>query len=331
MFCAYMPGFHGDYGESRGKISLSYFPATQPTNIRYVDISSGNEEYVPNIIGLGGGKVRVIYEKNSRAQCDHPICYKDFDFITETLSEEKTIKVRDEQGGLSELNLSYVFAYLEKNGYRNHEFKDREQIIIGGGAIFKEADGYHYGAVSSYLSEAVLYRSDDNMATVEFFAVYPRQVQYELDYRFYEGKIWAIYRTDHDQDAIEYAVSDDNGRTWSQPTAFAESIQCRPRIIIHNGKLLMAYNYFNSETGNRPEVIMGRTAIRMCCLKENRLVRTADLHSKYGIVNICLTDLLGDLYMAYSTSEAALYYQNGSPWVRGKDAIRYIRLGDMTV
>ena len=34
MFCAYMPGFQGHYGESRGKIALSCFPATQPTNIR---------------------------------------------------------------------------------------------------------------------------------------------------------------------------------------------------------------------------------------------------------------------------------------------------------
>ncbi len=36
MFCAYMPGFQGHYGESRGKIALSLFPASQPTNIRCV-------------------------------------------------------------------------------------------------------------------------------------------------------------------------------------------------------------------------------------------------------------------------------------------------------
>ncbi|MBR6748023.1 MAG: hypothetical protein IKM07_03715, partial [Clostridia bacterium] len=28
MFCAYMPGFQGHYGESRGKIALSCFPAS---------------------------------------------------------------------------------------------------------------------------------------------------------------------------------------------------------------------------------------------------------------------------------------------------------------
>ena len=31
MFCAYMPGKQGNYGESRNKISLSYFPVFQPT------------------------------------------------------------------------------------------------------------------------------------------------------------------------------------------------------------------------------------------------------------------------------------------------------------
>ena len=86
MFCAYMPGFHGDYGESRGKIALSYFPASQPTNVQFVDIVSGNDVYAPNILSLGYGCVRVFYEKNSRADGDHPICYKDFDFINNTLA-----------------------------------------------------------------------------------------------------------------------------------------------------------------------------------------------------------------------------------------------------
>lgn len=49
MFCAYMPGQQGNYGESRNKIALSYFPASQPTNIKFIDISEDNDEYLPNI------------------------------------------------------------------------------------------------------------------------------------------------------------------------------------------------------------------------------------------------------------------------------------------
>ena len=55
----------------------------------------------------------------------------------------------------------------------------------------------------------------------------------------------------------------------------------------------------------------------------------ADLYSEYGIVNVGLVEILNDIYMAYSTSELALEYQNGNPLVRGKDAIRYIKLGNL--
>ena len=70
MLCAYMPGRQGRYGESRGRISLSYFPASQPTNIRFVTIADGKDVYCPNILGLGDGKVRVFYECNSCSDCD---------------------------------------------------------------------------------------------------------------------------------------------------------------------------------------------------------------------------------------------------------------------
>ena len=42
------------------------------------------------------------------------------------------------------------------------------------------------------------------------------------------------------------------------------------------------------------------------------------------------TDILNDVYFAFSTSEAALENHNGNPIVRGKDAIRYIKLGDLS-
>ena len=335
MFCAYMPGYHGDYGESRGKIALSYFPASQPTNIKFVDIASGHTEYVPNLISLGEGRVRVFYEKDSREKGDHPVCYKDFDYITNSLSEEKIVMVKQEDGSLVGLTQSVQFAYLEKNGYHNHVFHADEQIIVGGGAFFKGDDGLFYGAIASYLSEVVLMRSTDNMATVEFFAIYPKQVQYEFDYRFLEGKIYAIYRKNFGKNAILYTTSEDFGKTWSEPIAFEESIECRPRIVVHNGHILMAYNYYCDDTDNRPKVTwMGRTAIRLCYIDRKNadgIVQTAEIKSKYGIVNISLIDVLGDLYMAYSTSILALEYLNGTSYVRGKDAVRYVNLGNLII
>lgn len=333
MFCVYMPGHHGSYGESRGRISLTYFPASQPTNSRTVEVSSGNMEYVPQIVGLGDGKVRLIYEKNSRDEGFHPLTYRDYDFLTDTFTEEKTIMLAREDGSTVPLTQGEAFDYLERRGYHRHTFLQPEQIIAGGCTVFCGEDGYHYGAVSSYLSEVVLYRSKDHLATVEFFAVCPEVAQYEFDYKFLYGKLYAIYRTDRTTDSIAYITSEDRGKTWSQPVYLKESITCRPRVIVSNGHILFAYNYYNADTGNRPEIQQGRTSIRLRlgeCADPHDSPLVADLYCKYGIVNIALADILGDVYLAYSTSELAMDYQNGNPRVRGKDSIRYVKLGELT-
>ena len=328
MFCAYMPGAHGRYGESRGRISLTYFPASQPSNSKTVDVVCGNNVYVPNIISLGDGKVRVFYEENSTADCDHFICYKDFDYLSQTLSEEKQVMLKKENGEIVPLTGSEQFAYLEAHGCHNHEYKATEQISIGSHTIFRGEDNNLYGAITSFLAEPILYRSSDNMETVEFFAICPYTAQYEMDYKFLNDKIYAIFRTNKSIDSIGFTSSEDNGKTWTEPVFFKDSIQCRPRIILHNNDILMSYNYFNDNTKNRPAIQQGRTSVRMVYGEDKKLV--CDLYSKYGIVNICLIDVLGDAYMAYSTSELALEYQNGNPMVRGKDAVRYVKLGDLT-
>ncbi len=329
MFCAYMPGYHGDYGESRGKIALSYFPASQPTNIKFLDIVEGNDVYVPNILSLGDGKVRVFYEKDSREDCDHSICFKDFDCITETMSEEKRVSIRKEDGSLVPLCLSACVSYLEARGYHDHVYRCSEQIIFGGFTPFRDAEGYTYGALPGELSEVILFRSKDDMETIEFFAVYPRPVQYEFDYKLLDGKVYALYRTNQKENGNTFAFSEDGGKTWSDPVDMENSIQCRPRVIISGGKPVLCYNYFDDNSGNRPKVIMGRTAIRLCTVENDAVKPLMDLHSKYGIVNVALEDVLGEVYLAYSTSHSALEYQNGTPYVRGKDAVRYICLGDL--
>jgi len=326
MFCAYMPGFQGHYGESRGKIALSCFPASQPTNIQFITVVQGDDVYCHNIHGLGNGRVRVFYEKNSKAEGDHTWCFKDYDFLADTLTSEQTVMVKQSDGQLVPLCLSVQFQYLEERGFFCHKYVRTEQI--GHCAYFLGNDGLTYGACVSYYAEPILFRSEDNGATVEFFAVYPKPAQYEFEYKFLGDKIYAIYRTDKQIDAIACVSSDDGGKSWTEPFFFPDSIQCRPRLLIHNNEILMSYNYLNENTGNRPAIQQGRTSIRLVSGQNKRVA--ADLYSKYGIVNVCLIDILNDIYLAYSTSELALEYQNGNPLVRGKDAIRYVKLGDLT-
>ena len=312
---------------------MTYFPASQPTNSRTIDVIVEKDVYVPNIIGLGDGKVRILYEKNSRFDGDHTIGYKDFDFLSNTLSEEKLVKLKKEDGTIANLTGTEQFAYLNAHGYTGQTYWPTEQIAIGGPTIFRGEDGYWYGAITSLLAQPILYRSKDDMATVEFFAILPHLAQYECSYRFYNGAIYAIYRTDEEKNSIYSIISKDNGITWSAPIAFDGSIQCRPRLIIHGGDILTVYNYFNDDTKNRPKIQQGRTSVRLVYghdedARKNPVV--ADLYSKCGIVNPCVIDVLGDVYFAYSTSELALEYQNGNPQVRGKDAIRYVKLGDLS-
>lgn len=334
MFCAYMPGPRGGYGESRSRICLSYFPASQPTNIRFVEIASGHNEYCNNILGLGDGKVRVLYEKDSRADHDHDVCYKDFDAITGQLGEEQIIRVRQSDGSLVPLHYSYLMSYLHQNGHYGQTYRDREQILIGGCTFFRGEDGYVYGAAISFVSQVVLFRSKDNLATVEFFAIFPHLVQYEYDYKMIGEKIYALYRTDHQTDAIFYVTSPDMGKTWSEPVAMESSIQCRPKVMLLGGeRIMISYNVLNNDTGHRPPIQQGRTAVHVRIGQnddpyQNPLV--ADLYCKYGIVNVSYEEVLGDVYFAFSTSQLALEYLNGNPMVRGKDAIRYVKLGDLS-
>ena len=333
MVCAYMPGYQGSYGDSRGRIYLAYFPASQPTNLKNIEIANGNDVYCNNALSLGDGKVRVFYEKNSRVDGDHDMCYKDFNFITQELSEEKIVMLKREDGAIVKLAESEQFAYLEANGHFNHKYWYTEQIIIGGHNIIRGDDGYLYGSITSISAEPILYRSNDNLATVEFFAVCPYTAQYEMSYTFLNGNIYAIFRTDRDENSISLTSSSDMGKTWTPAVEIKGSIQCRPRIITHQGEVLFAYNYFNDNTGNRPAIQQGRTSVMMRYghdpVVENNPV-VVDLYSKYGIVNIDIIDILNDVYMAYSASHLALEYQNGNPMVRGKDAVRFVKLGDLT-
>lgn len=334
-FCSYMPGKQGKYGESRGRVALSYFPATQPTNIRFVTVAEGHDEYCNNILSLGDGKVRIFYEKDSYLDGDHEIAFRDFDFIEEKLGEEKIMRFTPNGLDGGALCLSGVFSFIEERGYRNHRYLADEQISIGGSTFFKGEDGLSYGAVTSYYSEVVLVRSHDGMASVEPFAVFPYPVQYEFDYKFLNGKIYAIFRTDKKRNSICFSFSEDMGKSWSEPVELQESIACRPRIISYGDTLLMCYNYFNDAVSRAYPMPSGRTAVKMRlvdCDDPNKCTLVADIFFRYGLVNASVMAVSDEIYLGFSTSLIPLQclnYGGEDPHIHGKDAIRFVRLGQL--
>lgn len=334
MFCAYMPGMQGNYGESRGRICLTYFPASQPTNSRTVTVASGHCEYTDTAIGLGDGRVRVFYERDSKSDGDHRYCFKDFDYLSGELSEEQIVFVKQPDGSKVPLTGSVQFAYLEEHGFGNHTFLKTEQAMFAGCSFFRDDDGSICGSITSFLAEPILFRSYDSLQTLEFWGIFPYTAQYEMDYKRLNGVLYAVFRTDTEIPSIACARSFDNGKTWTEPVRIENSIQCRPRLLVYAGHILTVCNYFNPDTQNRPAIQQGRTSIRMLYGEAddpNKNAVLADFYSKYGIVNVSVIDIMNDLYMAYSTSVTALEYHNGNPMVRGKDAVRYINLGDLTL
>jgi len=145
--------------------------------------------------------------------------------------------------------------------------------------------------------------------------------------------MYLIYRTNNKENSILFSTSSDMGKTWTEPIALDESINCKPRIIHYDGGLLMAYNYSNDETVNKRIDSTNRTAIKLRLVDNddpNKCTVAADLINKCGIVNLSIVEILGDVYLAYSTSEAPIEYINydgPGPVVHGKDSMRYVKLG----
>ena len=132
---------------------------------------------------------------------------------------------------------------------------------------------------------------------------------------------------------MTFSTSDDMGKTWTEPIAIEESISCRPRMIHYDGGLLMGYNYFNEEAKNKRIVTRDRTAIKLRLVDHddpNKCTVAADLINKWGLVNLSVVEMLGIVYIAYSTSEIPVEYINydgPGPVVNGKDSMRYVKLG----
>ena len=132
-----------------------------------------------------------------------------------------------------------------------------------------------------------------------------------------------------------FTSSKDMGKTWTEPVMLEKSINCRPRMLHYNGGILMAYNYLYTEAPPSKILNNNRTAIKLCMVNPenpNESEVLAELYNRREIVNISVAEIFGDVYLAYSTSEAPLEYINyfgpNIPVIHGKDAIRYVKLGN---
>ncbi|MBQ0106151.1 MAG: exo-alpha-sialidase [Armatimonadetes bacterium] len=322
IFCAYLTGF-GNYGEQRGVVGLSYFPATQPTNSRTITVAEEEGLYEPNILGLGNGCVRIFYVKSSG---DKIYYYKDFNFITRELTEEKQVCVKINNDTFP-IHPDWYKNYLLKKGYNDFEtaeYKGHGLILTSN---LKRYDNTVYGTLTSYDYYPIIFRSDDNMATITPICIYPIICDFELDICLKDNIIHSVARC-HDG-TIKYNTSDDMGKTWSDPVILENGCMCRPQIMTFRDQILIGYNIKDENTGHRPRY-SDRTHIKLLLGNSpdpNKNECILDYHSIYGVVYFRLVDILGDLYMAYSDSRIGLETLNTDDREEdGKEAIRWVKL-----
>ncbi len=326
VFVSYMTGLPKRYGESTGKLCLSVFPPSQPGNIRHRVIDTG----VGQSRGLlctahflvGDGRTRMMFTTTRGTLAAY---YRDYDFISDSVSERMEVLMRADEGDVRLDNASYR-AWLAARGYR---VDSSAEPIINKVTRYK---GELYTAVSiDDTGYPILCRIEDNVLVP--FAVCPEEMTYEFRYIVTDGGIHGVFRVppdDHKTGHAGYTVSTDGGKTW-RTRVYEDGVQSRPDILEYEGRPLMVYNYKSDRScENFPPMHNFRNAVKM--IYDGRVI--LDLFSKYGIVEHETISVRGDLYMAFSNCPQALSTENGAAWIeddrpveQGKEAIEWMKLG----
>ena len=326
VFLVYMTGTRTSYGESSGRICLSVFSPTQPTNIRFrrVDDWLGGTRGVLCMCAwlIGDAKIRILFT-TTKGQLG--AFYRDYDFLTDTVSDRTEVFLQVNNLQLPVNNDSYKQLVA---GFGLTDISDA-QCIINKPCVYNDEiytavslDGVHY---------PVLCKIKENLLVP--FAFCPVQGTYEFRYYIDETGIHGVFRHPVDDQGIGktgYVFSSDNGKTWSS-NIFEDGIQSRPDILPYYGKPLIIYNYYDhSSIQNFPVMHNHRNAIKM--LYDGKVIYRC--FEKYGIVEHTTVSISGDLYMAFSTCEQGLSVANETAWIecgipveQGKEEIKWVKLG----
>ena len=326
VFVSYKTGLPKRYGESTGKLCLSVFPPSQPTNIRHrvIDIGVGQSRGLLCTAHylVGDGVTRMMFTTTRGELATY---YRDYDFMTDTVSERTEVFLRTDEGDVRLNNTTYR-TYLDKLGL--HVESEAEPII---NKVCRYKDELYTAISVDATGYPILCKIEDNILVP--FAVCPEPMTYEFRYMINDNGIYGVYRVppdDHKTGHAAYTVSTDGGKTWNT-RIYPDGIQSRPDIMEYYGKPLMVYNYKSDKSiENFPPMHNFRNSIKMIYDGEVIL----DMFSKYGIVEHETISIRGDLYMAFSNCPQALSTENGAAWIedgrpveQGKEAIEWMKVG----
>jgi len=343
VFVSYMTGIPKRYGESTGRICLSVFSPSQPHNVRhrYIEVLEGKSlGFLCNAIYLiGDRRVRIMFtdhsSQNSKFEANEEITwkgpnavyYRDYDFVTDTVSDRTEVFFRTADGDVS-INSQNYCAYVNGCGY---QIESKWPPMINKVTTYR---GELYTSITlgdSAFSYSVLCKIKNNVLIP--FAICPEKLTYEFRYFVNDDGIFAAFRKapdDHKTNHAGYTESRDGGKTW-HTKIYADGVQSRHDILEYYGKPLFIYNYKSDRsTENFPRMHNFRNTIKF--VYDGNVV--LDLFSKHGFVEHETISIRGDLYMVFSNCRQALSTENGAAWIedgidveQGKEAIQWTKLG----
>ena len=327
VYLVYMTGTRTSYGESTGRICLSVFSPSQPTNTRFrrIDDALGGSRGVLCTCAwlTAPGKLRILFTTTKGTL---GAFYRDYDFLQDTVSERTEVFLCVDGEDLPTVNESYT-RLIGSHGFTGTN--TTAPCIINKACVWNSeiytaltVDGVYY---------PVLCRIEENRLLP--FAFCPIPGTYEFRYYIDETGIHGVFRDPVDDQGTSktgYAFSGDMGKTWTKEV-FSDGIQSRPDILPYYGKPLIIYNYLSDRSvENFPPMHNHRNAIKL--LYDGKVIR--NYFEKYGIVEHSTVSVFGDLYMAFSTCEQALSVASGTAWIeqgrpveQGKEEIKWVKLG----
>ena len=328
---SYLGGIGSNFGESPGRIMLSVFPITQPTQAKHYLIKEGEMAFESNSMLLSDDVVRVNYFLKGYDFVNvKQNKFRDFTISTQTLGDEQQAKIsyNGTQYDLNNESISTILSMVGISANYNWGVIDVCRPVL--------KDGFKYKALCSVSmpnfnpQPIVFVRSNDNFATMEYVGVLNVPCMYEcqIEYDSSLGRWHILYRT---TSGISYVNTADFS-TFSAEQVISSSITSRPWIIPYKGSFLIVTNKTTNVSGVAGSVpVNPRSRIVGQILNPanvNLSQVVFDISSRYGIVYPSLVNRNGELHMVFSDGSSEIEFSNNGG-NQCKDAIFYYKIGEL--
>ncbi|MGJ1244275.1 hypothetical protein [Sphingobacterium multivorum] len=331
-FVSYLGGVGLNFGESPGRIMLSIFPVTQPSQSKHYLIKEGEMAFESNCMMISDDILRVNYFLNGYDFVNlKQNKFKDFNLSTKEISVEQQSKItyNNVAYDLNNESISNILLLNGINANFNWGVIDVCRPIL--------RNGYNYKALCSvsmpnYQPQPIVFvRSNDGFATMEYVGCLNVGCMYEcqMEYDTIAGKWHILYRT---STGISY-VNTSDFINFSISQTVDNSITSRPCILKYKNKIIIVTNKGTTVTGLVGGVlpVNSRSRIVGQILNSTNINLSEivfDISSRYGIVYPSIVDRNGELHMVFSDGSAQIEFSNNTG-NQGKDSIFYYKIGEI--